>query len=102
MSGGYSVVLPTLNEVGNIAQVIGSLKGPGVEILVCDNGSTDGTVDLAGRLGARVLSGRGSVGDAVLRGIRKASCSRIIIMDAAMSHPPHMARKIADMLVEHA
>jgi dolichol-phosphate mannosyltransferase len=101
MSGGYSVVVPTLNEIGNIAMVIGGLKGPGVEILVCDNGSADGTAELAGNLGARVLPGRGGVGDAVLRGIHKASCDRIIVMDADMSHPPHVARRMAEALIEH-
>lgn len=49
-----SVTIITLNEKENIARAIQSVKWA-EEILVVDSGSTDGTVELARELGARVI-----------------------------------------------
>jgi glucosyl-3-phosphoglycerate synthase len=57
-----SVCLPTLNEastVGDICSIIGrELVEPGVvdQIVVCDTGSDDGTVEVARRAGAQVVT----------------------------------------------
>jgi glycosyltransferase involved in cell wall biosynthesis len=58
----FSVVIPAYNERENIAQTLASipvdrLRGHGmtVEVLVVDNGSTDGTGALARELGATVI-----------------------------------------------
>jgi (heptosyl)LPS beta-1,4-glucosyltransferase len=49
-----SATLITLNEAANIERAIRSLSAAD-EILVIDSGSTDGTVEIARRLGARVI-----------------------------------------------
>lgn len=42
-----SVIIPTLNEAATIGRLIKSLQGiPELEIIVCDGGSRDGTVEL--------------------------------------------------------
>ncbi|MCZ6597265.1 MAG: TIGR04283 family arsenosugar biosynthesis glycosyltransferase [Planctomycetota bacterium] len=61
------MIVATLNEAKNLPRLIESLAADGTddrpdEIVVADGGSTDGTADLAARLGARVVhapSGRG-------------------------------------------
>lgn len=51
-----SVVIPCLNEAAPIAAVVRDVAAQGVdEIIVVDNGSTDGTADEAARAGARVV-----------------------------------------------
>ena len=51
-----SIIIPTLNEAGNIKETIIPLqKSKEVEIVVVDGGSRDNTVELARSLGARVL-----------------------------------------------
>lgn len=46
----FSVVIPALNEAGNIRRCISGIRAqqPDVEIIVVDGGSTDGTAALAG------------------------------------------------------
>ncbi|MCC7377283.1 MAG: TIGR04283 family arsenosugar biosynthesis glycosyltransferase [Verrucomicrobiales bacterium] len=61
---GISAVLPVLNEAGQVQQTIERLQSiPEIrEIIVADGGSTDGTREIASRLGCRVIAaprGRG-------------------------------------------
>lgn len=55
-----SIVVPVLNAPENLERLLTSVArvcaGQPYEVLVCDNGSSDGTVEVARRLGARVLS----------------------------------------------
>lgn len=50
-----TVVIPTLNEAEDLPRTLDSIKGIADEILVVDSGSTDETVALAKKAGARVL-----------------------------------------------
>ena len=50
-----SVIIPTLNESANVSAAIASARADGVEIIVVDGGSTDDTVALATRAGAKTL-----------------------------------------------
>jgi hypothetical protein len=51
-----SVVIPALNEEARVADAVRSAqKGRGVEVLLCDGGSTDRTVEVARAAGARVM-----------------------------------------------
>lgn len=84
-----SVVIPCLNEAETIEVVIRealeALEGASIagEIVVADNGSTDGSQELARRAGARVVpvAGRG-YGSALMGGIA-ASRGRFIVMGDA-------------------
>ena len=54
-----SVIIPTFNEAENIAVLIGSLQKDDpdelIEIIITDGQSTDDTVMIATRAGARVV-----------------------------------------------
>jgi len=69
-----SVVIPTFNEAERIGTTIDSALRAGVEVIVADGGSRDGTGEIAARHGARVVrapKGRGpqlNAGAAVARG----------------------------------
>lgn len=57
-----SVVVPVLNDAAALAALLGDLAGSGLEIVVADGGSRDGSPALAARQGARLVSckpGRG-------------------------------------------
>ncbi|HEX6274006.1 MAG TPA: glycosyltransferase family 2 protein [Polyangiaceae bacterium] len=88
-----SVVMPCLNESDTIAvcieKALGALKEAGIrgEIVIADNGSTDGSQEIATRLGARVVpvSERG-YGSALMGGIAAARGRYVIMGDADDSY----------------
>jgi Glycosyl transferase family 2 len=88
-----TVLLPCLDEAETVGlcveKALGSLRELGVEgeVLVADNGSTDGSQQIAGRSGARVISvpERG-YGAALLAGIEDARGRYVIMADADDSY----------------
>lgn len=52
---GVTCTLIAFNEVDRIARAIKSVAGIANEVIVVDSGSTDGTVELCARLGAKVI-----------------------------------------------
>ena len=84
-----SVVIPCLNEADTLAvcvrKALAALAGSGIsgEVIVADNGSTDGSIEIAEREGARVVRvpTRG-YGSALMGGI-EASKGRYILMGDA-------------------
>lgn len=85
-----TVVLPTLNEIDCIKDVLEELKQTTVdEILIVDGHSSDGTPELVGELGFEVLTQKGKgYGDAILEGVRHSQGDVIIPMDADGSYDP--------------
>src|SRR6476619_3998562 len=74
-----SIVIPCLNESDTIGvcvqKAIESTRKAGIhaEILVADNGSTDGSTDIAESLGARVIAvKKKGYGNALMGGIEAA------------------------------
>lgn len=88
-----SIVMPCLNEAETLAICIqkaqGYLSRSGVvgEILIADNGSTDGSQQIAGSLGARVIDvpAKG-YGSALMGGFEAARGTFIIMGDADDSY----------------
>jgi glycosyltransferase involved in cell wall biosynthesis len=90
-----SVVVPAYNERQNIESTVRSIPraeleaaGFGVEVLVVDNGSTDGTGELARAMGARVIVQpvRG-YGNAYKAGIENSTGDIIATGDADLTYP---------------
>src|SRR4051812_21922527 len=100
--GLVSIVIPAFNEGGSIAEVVGGLRAaaPWREIIVVDDGSSDGTGDRAAAAGATVVRHPYNMGNgaAVKNGIRRASGEFILIVDADGQHPPEEALRITARL----
>src|SRR5579859_2029631 len=88
-----SVVMPCLNEADTVGtcveDALRALRENGIagEVIVADNGSTDGSAEIAAGLGARVerVSARG-YGNALMGGIAAARGRFILMGDADQSY----------------
>jgi len=88
-----TILMPCLNEAETLATCIekaqGYLERSGVEgeVLISDNGSTDGSQEIAQRLGARVSAApRRGYGAALINGIEAARGRYVIMGDADDSY----------------
>lgn len=101
-----AIVLPTLNEAGNIAPLIDRIAaalGPaGWEVLVVDDNSADGTAEEARQLALtdprlRVIQriGRRGLASAAIEGFCATAAPYVAVMDADHQHDPALLR---DML----
>jgi glycosyltransferase involved in cell wall biosynthesis len=86
-----SVVIPTHNEAQSIGRVLADLPVDIVtEVLVVDSNSTDGTPEIASKMGARVLNEpRRGYGRACLTGLAGASSPDVVVfLDGDYSDRP--------------
>ncbi len=100
--GHVAVVVPTYNEAENLPELfarLSSLGVPGLRLIIVDDGSPDGTADLASNLESEFAgsvevvrrSSKQGLGTAYVDGFRRALASdadRVVQMDADLSHSP--------------
>ncbi|KAF3859994.1 hypothetical protein F7725_000249 [Dissostichus mawsoni] len=99
----YSILLPTYNERENLPLIVWLLvkyfgeSGYNYEIIVIDDGSPDGTLEVAEQLQKiygedkillRPRATKLGLGTAYIHGIKHATGNFVIIMDADLSHHP--------------
>lgn len=105
------ICLPTYNERENLPRVLDALEPFGVEVLVIDDNSPDGTGDLADRLADRdwvsVLhrERKEGLGPAYLAGFRRAlsgDAEYVLEMDADLSHDPEAVPRLIEACVNGA
>jgi dolichol-phosphate mannosyltransferase len=86
---GVTVVIPTKDEEGIVAEIIDAVRPHATEILVVDGHSRDRTRQIAADGGARVIldAGRGK-GEALRRSFEESSHDILVFIDADGSHDP--------------
>lgn len=107
----YSILLPTYNEVENLPIIIWLIvkymdeSELAYEIIVIDDGSPDGTLDMARQLQKlygeekivlRPREKKLGLGTAYMHGIKHATGNFIVLMDADLSHHPKFIPKMIE------
>ena len=96
------VVLPCLNEAAALPAVLSRLPA-GYRAVVADNGSTDGSTDVARRHGAEVVPvPQRGFGAAVHAGLVSCSSDVVCVVDADGSLDPAQLPKVADPVLRDA
>ena len=98
-----SVIIPTHNEAKAIGRVLADLPSDLVtEVLVVDSNSTDGTAEIAEKMGARVLhEPRRGYGRACLTGLAAANAPDIVVfLDGDYSDRPDEMPSLLAPIVE--
>lgn len=106
--GGVSIVLATLNERQNLPPLIERIRSqalPRYEIVIVDDGSTDGTREYLRTEASRdprvrplYHEGKQTTLRAQCQGIESAAFPLVVVMDADLQHPPELLKPMVDRL----
>ncbi|MFZ5829415.1 MAG: glycosyltransferase family 2 protein [Planctomycetota bacterium] len=100
-----TIAIPAFNEAGAIADVVRGLRSryPDYEVLVVDDGSTDGTGELATEAGATVIRheyNRG-YGASLKTGCRQAQGEIVVCFDGDGQHDAEDVQRLLDQIGPH-
>ena len=98
-----SVVIPTYNEAQSIGRVLADLPaGIVTDVLVVDSNSSDGTPEIASKMGARVIhEPRRGYGRACLTGLAAAANPDVVVfLDGDYSDRPDELPLLLNPIIE--
>ena len=100
-----TVGIPAYNEEKNIAKIIVQLKKVADQIIVCDDGSTDSTSEIAESLGAIIIKhpknlGYGSAIRSIFLKSREINAEILVTIDADGQHKIEDVKKVTKPIVD--
>ena len=100
-----TIGIPAYNEEKNIAKIIVHLKKMADQIIVCDDGSTDSTSEIAESLGAIVIKhpknlGYGSAIRSIFLKSREINAEILVTIDADGQHKIEDVKKVTKPIVD--
>lgn len=98
-----SAVIKARNEAHQIGECISSLHGLADEVVVVDDGSTDGTAAVAAQCGARVVQGAphgGIINRLDVQGFLESAGTYLLRLDADERMTPGLARQLRQVSEE--
>jgi len=100
-----TIGIPAFNEEKNIGKMIISLKKIVDDIIVCDDGSTDLTAEIAEGLGAKVISHKKNMGygeaiKSIFNEAKKKKSDILVTFDADGQHRPEDIRNITKPIID--
>ncbi|MEX2308782.1 MAG: glycosyltransferase family 2 protein [Pirellulales bacterium] len=100
MSSQLTVIIPCKDEHENIRACVQSARQVADEVLVADSGSTDGTLEIARKLGCRTIEREyRTSGDFKNWAIPQSAHEWVLILDADERVTPELAAEIRSVLI---
>jgi len=101
-----TVGIPAYNEEKNIASIIIKLKNIADTIIVCNDGSTDSTSEIAKKLGAVVIDhpknlGYGAGINSILKKSKELNSEILVTFDADGQHRIEDIKKVVEPIEQH-
>lgn len=95
-----SIVIPTLNEAGRLARLLGDLRGQNAryEVIVADGASRDGTREVARAAGARIVTAERGRGQQLIAGVETARGDILLFLHADTVFPAGGLARIEEVL----
>ena len=93
-----AIVVPTLNEEDSLRRHLPAALAAADEVIVSDGGSRDGTVEMARRLGARVVEGPPGRGGQLNRGAAAAQADIFLFLHADTTLPPEGGARVREAI----
>lgn len=91
-----AIVVPSLNEEGALRRNLPAALAAADEVVVSDGGSTDGSLEVARELGARVVCGPSGRGGQLNRGAAAAEADILLFLHADTTLPPGAAEAVRE------
>ena len=100
-----TIGIPAFNEESNIGKIIITLKKITNDIIVCDDGSSDLTREIAEGLGAKVISHRKNMGygeaiKSIFNEAKKKESDILVTFDADGQHRPEDIMSLAKPIID--
>jgi len=95
-----TVVIPTLEESGNIEKALTQVSGPDMEAVVCDGGSRDSTASLARQAGVQVVHAPGGRAVQQNAGAGMARGRVLLFLHADTRLPQNFGSQIFEQLMD--
>jgi len=97
--------IPAYNEELTIAKVVLKAKKYVDKVIVCDDGSTDMTAEIAEAVGAEVIRheknrGYGAALSSLFKAARESDASAMVILDADLQHDPDEIPKLLSPIID--
>ena len=97
--------MPAYDEEGRIAKVIVAAKRYADKIIVCEDGSSDDTGEIAGDLGAQVIVHEGNPGygaalTTLFEEVKRKNADVFVILDSDGQHQPHKIPELVEPILE--